>query len=269
VIRVELEKAARRWRTWLLAAALAGVPCLIALAVKLSPPSPADVGDDAPPFLLQIVRNGLFVPLTGIAVVQPFFLSLAVGLFAGDAIAGEAQGGTLRSLLVRPVERPRLIGAKYASALVLLGAMLLAVILAGLIAGGVLFGFDPLPTLSGSTLSIPATILRIGGAAVYILFAAFGITAIGLFVSTLTDSGPGAIIATVVLVIASQVLDQIPSLHAIHPFLPTHGWLGYADLFRFPVEWGTIRAGLVVSAVYAVVFLGSALAWFGRKDVTA
>jgi ABC-2 type transport system permease protein len=269
MILVELSKAARRWRTWLLAAALAGVPCLIVVAMKLSPPSPSDVGDDAPPFLLQIVRNGLFAPLTGLAVVQPLFLSLAVGLFAGDAIAGEAQTGTLRSLLVRPVERPRLVGAKYVSALVLLGAMLLAVVVAGLIAGAVFFGLAPLPTLSGSTLPVGEAVARIVGAGLYILLAACGVTAIGVFLSTLTDSGPGAIVATVVLVIASQVLDQIPSLHAIHPFLPTHGWLGYADLFRFPVEWAAMRAGLIVSAAYAIVFLGAAFAWFGRKDVTA
>jgi ABC-2 type transport system permease protein len=269
MILVELWKAARRWRTWLLAAALAGVPCLIVIAIKVSPPNPADVGDDAPPFLLQIVRNGLFAPLTGLALVQPLFLSLAVGLFAGDAIAGEAQAGTLRSLLVRPVGRPRLIGAKYASALLLLAAMLLAVVGAGLIAGGVFFGLHPLPTLSGSTLSVAAAIGRIGGAALYILLAACGVTAVGVFISTLTDSGPGAIVATVVIAIASQVLDQIPSLHAIHPFLPTHGWLGYADLFRFPVEWATMRSGLIVSAAYAIVFLGVAFAWFGRKDVTA
>jgi ABC-2 type transport system permease protein len=268
MIRVELAKAARRWRTWLLAAALAGVPCLIVVAVKASPPTPADAGD-APPFLVQIVRNGLFAPLTGLAVVQPFFVSLAVGLFAGDAVAGEAQAGTLRSLLVRPVERPRLIGAKYASALLLLGVMLLAVVVAGLVAGGVFFGFAPLPTLSGSTLSVGATLVRIVGAAVYILLAASGITAIGLFVSTLTDSGPGAIVATVVLSIASQILQQIPSLRAIHPYLPTRGWLGYTDLFRFPVDWGTMRGGLLVSAAYTLVFLAAAMVWFGRKDVTA
>jgi ABC-2 type transport system permease protein len=268
MIRVELAKAVRRWRTWLLAAALAGVPCLIALAVKLDPPT-AGQAEDAPPFLLQIVRNGLFAPLTGLAVVQPFFLSLAVGLFAGDAIAGEAQAGTLRSLLVRPVERSRLIGAKYASALLLIGLMLLAVVVAGLLAGGVFFGFEPLPTLSGSTLSVGGTIVRILGAAAYILLAAFGVTAIGLFVSTLTDSGPGAIVATVALTLTSQVLDQIPSLRAIHPYLPTHGWLGYTDLFRFPVDWGTMRGGLVVSAVYTIVFLTAAWTWFTRKDVVA
>ncbi len=70
------------------------------------------------------MRNGLFAPLTGLAVVQPFFMSLAIGLFAGDAIAGEAQAGTLRYLLVRPIGRARLLGAKYLSAMSLTGALL-------------------------------------------------------------------------------------------------------------------------------------------------
>ena len=180
----------RRWRTWLLAAALAGVPVLIVIAVKASPPQPQNA-QDAPPFLLQIVRNGMFAPLTGLAVVQPFFLSLAIGLFAGDAVAGEAQSGTLRYLLVRPVRRGRMLRAKYLSAMTLTGALLVGVILAGLLAGGVVFGFGPLPTLSGTTLTTWEALFRVIGSGAYILVAASGIMAIGLFISTLTDSGPG------------------------------------------------------------------------------
>lgn len=268
MFKVEWIKALRRWRTYLIAAALGGVPFLIVLAVKLSPPTPSG-SEDAPPFLLQIVQNGLFAPLTGLAVVQPFFLSLAIGLFAGDAIAGEAQAGTLRSLLVRPVGRARLVISKYAAAMSMLGVLLVGVIASGALFGGIVFGFGPLPTLSGSSLSVVQASLRILGAGAYILFAAAGITAIGIFVSTLSDSGPGATVATVILAITSQILDNIPSLHAIHGYLPTHGWLAYTDLFRFPVDWVGMRAGLVVSAAYAAVFLAAALLVFGRKDVTA
>jgi ABC-2 type transport system permease protein len=268
MFRVEIGKALRRWRTWLLAAALAGVPVLIVAAVKYSPPVP-DNAQDAPPFLLQIVHNGLFAPLTGLAVVQPFFMSLAIGLFAGDAIAGEAQAGTLRYLLVRPVRRARLLGAKYMSSMALTGALLVGVVLAGLLAGGVVFGFGPLPTLSGTTLSVGATLARIVGSGVYILLAASGIMAVGVCISTTTDSGPGAIVATVVVAIASQVLDNIPSLHALHPYLPTHDWLGYTGLFRFPVDWSQMRAGLTVSLVYTAVFLLLAVWNFRRRDITA
>lgn len=268
MLRVELSKAVRRWRTWLLAAALAGVPVLIVIAVKLSPPTPT-ASEDAPPFLLQIVRNGLFAPLTGLAVVQPFFLSLAVGLFAGDAIAGEAQGGTLRYLLVRPVRRTRLLVSKYGAAMALIAGMLLAVIVGGAVAGGLAFGFGPLPTLSGTALPVAQASLRILGAGGFILLAASGIVAIGMFVSTLTDSGPGATVATVILAITSQILDQIPSLHVIHPYLPTHNWLAFAGLFRFPIDWGPMLDGLLVSGLYTVVFLAAGLLSFHRKDVTA
>jgi ABC-2 type transport system permease protein len=261
-------KAARRWRTWLVAAALGGIPALIVIAVKLSPPTGA-AGRDAPPFLLQIVRNGLFAPLTGLAVIQPFFLPLAAGLFAGDAIAGEAQGGTLRYLLVRPVARSRLVLAKYAGAMTLLALMLAWVVAVGTLFGAIVFGLGPLPTLSGTTLSTGAAVLRILGAAAYMLLAVSGIVAIGTYVSTLTDSGPGATVATVIMGIASEIVDNIPSLRAIHPYLPTHGWLAFTDLFRFPIAWSALRGGLVVSLAYTVVFLGAALVWFGRKDVAS
>ena len=78
--RVELAKALHRWRTWLLAAALAGVPASSSIAMKLSAPAPQNA-QDAPPFLLQIVANGLYAaahrPRRGAAVL-PFARDRAV-----------------------------------------------------------------------------------------------------------------------------------------------------------------------------------------------
>jgi len=266
--RVELAKAAHRWRTWLLAAALGAIPVVMTIALKLSPP-PAGASEDGPPFLVQILENGLFVPLTALAVLQPFFLPLATGLFSGDAIAGEAQAGTLRYLLLRPVRRSRLVLAKYASTMTLIASLVAVAILCGTVAGSLVFGLGPLPTLSGTTLSVGATLLRILAAGLYMVAVLSGIASVGLFVSTRTDSGPGATVATIVAAIASQILDNIPSLHAIQPFLPTHGWLSFTDLFRFPVDWSGMRGGVVVSAAYTAVFLGLALWSFARRDVTS
>ena len=238
------------------------------IALKLSPP-PAGASEDGPPFLFQILENGLFVPLTALAVLQPFFLPLATGLFSGDAIAGEAQAGTLRYLLLRPVRRSRLVLAKYASTMTLVAVLVAVAIVCGLLAGAAVFGLGPLPTLSGTTLPVGATLIRILASGAYMVAVTSGIAGIGLFVSTRTDSGPGATVATIVVAIASQILDSIPSLHAIHPFLPTHGWLGFTDLFRFPVDWTAMRGGILVSAGYTIVFLGLALLGFARRDVTS
>lgn len=266
--RVELAKAFHRWRTWLLAAAIGGIPVVIVLALRVSPPDPG-AAEDAPPFLFQIVSNGTFAALTGLAVVQPFFLPLATGLFAGDAIAGEAQAGTLRYLLLRPVRRSRLVLAKYASSMTLLALLVAVTIVTGVIAGAVVFGLGPMPTLSGSTLSVTESFVRVAASGVYMVAVMSGIACVGLFISTKTDSGPGAAVATIVIAIASQIMDQIPSLRAIHPFLPTHGWLAFIGLFRFPVDWEPMRSGLAISAAYTAIFLTVALVGFRRRDVTS
>jgi ABC-2 type transport system permease protein len=268
MFRVEIAKALHRWRTWLLAAAIAGIPAVIVLALKISPPEP-QAAQDAPPFLFQIASSGLYAALTGLAVVQPFFLPLATGLFAGDAVAGEAQTGTLRYLLLRPVGRTRLILAKYASAMSLLGLLVLATLLSGMVAGAIGFGLHPMPTLSGTELTVAEGTGRLLLTGVYMVTVMSGIACVGLWISTRTDSGPGAAVATIVIAIASQILGQIPSLHAIHPYLPTNGWLAFTGLFRFPVDWGGMRHGATVSAVYTAVFLGLAVAGFRRRDVTS
>jgi ABC-2 type transport system permease protein len=266
--RVELAKAVHRWRTWLLAAALGAIPVVMTIALKLSPPTGSSSAD-SPPFIFQILENGLFVPLTALAVLQPFFLPLATGLFSGDAIAGEAQAGTLRYLLLRPVRRWRLVLAKYTSTMTLVAVLVVVAIVCGVVAGSIVFGLGPLPTLSGTTLSVGAASARIAAAGVFMVAAISGLASIGLFVSTRTDSGPGATVATIVVAIGSQILDNIPSLHAIQPFLPTHGWRAFTDLFRFPVEFAEMRGSLLVSAAYTAVFLGLAVRGFARRDVTS
>ena len=94
----------RRRRTWALLLALAAIPVLIAVAVRVSSAVPPGRG---PAFLDRITQNGLFVAFTAMLVSVPLFLPLTVGVVAGDTIAGEANLGTLRYLLVAPAGRVR------------------------------------------------------------------------------------------------------------------------------------------------------------------
>src|SRR3954467_8649889 len=272
MFRVEWMKAVRRWRTYLIAAALAAIPVIMVVALKLSPPRGPNEGD-GPPFLEQILTNGMFAALTGLFVIQPFFLPLATGLFAGDSIAGEAQGGTLRYLLARPVPRARrgprarLVLPKYASAMTLLATMLALVATSGIVAGGIVFGLHPIVTLSGTTLTMAGSVLRLLETAGYMVLVVSGLAALGVFISTLTDSGPGAAVATIIVAITSEILDNIPSLHVIHGLLPTHGWQAFIGLFRTPVDLDPIRSGLAISLAYTIIFLGAAAYRFSRRDV--
>src|SRR5439155_1626296 len=123
----------------------------------------------------QITNNGVFAALVGLTVTLPFFLPLAVAIVAGDAVAGEANLGTMRYLLSRPVGRTRLLVIKATTVTIFCFVATFAVAIAGLIAGSILFPIRDVTTLSGDTLSLAAGTLRIGLAAVLVALSLLGL----------------------------------------------------------------------------------------------
>lgn len=262
----ELRLVFRRRRNQALLVVLAGPPILIGVAVKASTPR----GDGGgPAFLGQITGNGLFLVYTALTVCLPLFLPLAVGVVAGDSIAGEAGTGTLRYLLTIPVSRTRLLLAKGFGVLAFAVACVLVVALSGLITGAVLFGLHNLTLLSGDTVSLLDGILRTAGVAAYVIFALLGLIAIGLFISTLTEVPIAAMAATVALTIIVEVLDAVPQIGSFRSVLFTHDWLGYGDLLRSNVDIGTLVGNSMLQLAYVAIF--GALAWarFSTKDITS
>lgn len=67
----------------------------------------------------------------------------------------------------------------------------------------------------------------------------------------------------------SQILDNIPAVSAIHPYLPSHYWLAFGDLLRDPISTDLLTTGLLSSAAYAAIFWTAAWARFAGKDVTS
>ena len=254
----------RRRRTWALLLALAAIPVMIAVAVRVSSAVPPGRG---PAFLDRITQNGLFVAFTAMLVSVPLFLPLTVGVVAGDTIAGEANLGTLRYLLVAPAGRVRLLLVKYAGALAFCLAAPVTVALAGAAIGAALFPVGPVTLLSGDVIQPPEAALRLLLIAAYLAVSLAGLSAIGLFLSTLTVVPVGAMAATVVLSVVSQVLDQLPQLEWLHPWLFSHYWLGFGDLLRQPVLWDSFASNALLQAGYVAVFGALAYGRFVTKDV--
>lgn len=262
----EVRTLFRRWRHLAILAVLAGVPILIALAVRLASPPGRGEG---PPLLDQVTGNGLFVGLSSLIICIPFFLPLAIGVVAGDTLAGESSLGTIRYLLLAPAGRSRLLVVKYLATLVFCLAATLIVVVTGAVIGWVLFGAGDVVLLSGDTVSNSDAILRALLMAGYVTVSLAGLSAIGLFISTITEVPVGAMAATVTVAIAAQVAGSIPQLSWLHPWLFTDRWLDVADLLRNPIAWGSFGDNLLLQTGYVVVF--GALAWarFTSKDVLA
>ena len=254
-----------RRRTWAMLATIACIPIFLAIAVQLSgstiPPG------EGPPFLDRVSQNGLFVGFTAMILAIPLFLPLTIGVVAGDTIAGEANTGTLRYLLIAPVGRLRLLIVKFLGATAFAIAATTTLMVTGILIGLILFPIGPVTLLSGDVISIPAALLRIALVAAYVTISLMGLSAVGLFISTLTVIPVGAMAATVVVSTVSQILATLPQLEVIHPYLLTFNWFGFADLLRAPMDFHSMGVNALLQLGYLIIFGSAAYSRFATKDI--
>lgn len=155
MIAVEIRKMLRRPRTWVTVTLLCALPVVVAILLRFTDVAPRP--GTGPAFLSQVIGNGTLFPLAALGIVLPLFLPIAVAVFAGDAIAGEAQAGTLRYLLVRPVRRTTLLIAKLVAVVTFVLICVVVVAVVGYIVGVALFGVGsldvPTTTVSGTALT--------------------------------------------------------------------------------------------------------------------
>ena len=267
LLRSELRLVFGRRRNQILLLVLALVPVLVGVAIRVST-GEAEPGE-GPPFLDRVSGNGLFLSFTGLATVVPFFLPLTVGVVSGDAVAGEAQTGTLRYLLTVPVSRARVLAVKYGALVAFAAVASFLVAAVGLVVGWALFPTGDVTLLSGTTITPGAAVGRAALVALYVTASLAGLAAIGLAVSTFTEVPVGAMATTVVLAITSQILDAIPQLSWLHPWLFSHHWLAFGDLLRDPVPTDAIVDGLVLQAGWIAVALTVAWSRFTTRDITS
>ena len=265
VVSTELEKQFRRPRTYTALGLIAVIPLIMTIALRANPPEPGDGGY----LLLLAAQSGLFVPAAALRFTSEFLLVIVVAIFGGEAIAGEAQWGNLRYLLMRPIARGRLFAGKFIVSVVSAWIAVTVVVLVGLVAGGIAFGYDPIqiPFSFIPTLGTGDVLLRLVFATLFVAWTLTSIVSFSLMVGCMTDSTGGAVFAGVGLWMTWLILDAIESLGRIRYAFPTHYsgdwvWIFTRDDFS-PDLW----RGALLTLAYVVVFTGFAAWWFRRKDV--
>ena len=260
----------RRNQALLLVAAL--FPLLIGIGLKLSMPHGGGgrgPGASGAAYFIQLAGNGVFLTFVALSLLLILVLPVVVGVVSGDSIAGEAGYGTLRYLLAVPAGRTRLLAVKYGVIVTFALCATFIVSAVALAAGAVLFPVGPVTLLSGTTVSLAAGLLRLLFVTLYVAAAMAALGAIGLAISTLTEHAIGAIATLMILVVTSEVVDNVPQLAVVGPYLPTHWWLSFDSLLRVPVDTSTLLRGLLSFAVYAVLSGSFAWARFTSADVTS
>jgi ABC-2 type transport system permease protein len=292
LLQIELFKISRRPRTYIAFAAITAIVLIFQFAFK------AD-GQSYMNLMLQNVQdnfeldrskaiNGYFmcyIILNTLLVQVP----ILVALIAGDAISGEANMGTLRLIMTKPVSRTQLIMVKFFASFLFTVFLLIWMAVMALFVSLFIFGADDM--LIFRVKGEESQILQITKDDVlWRYFAAFGyaavaltvIASLGILLSVFAENSIGPIVATVCIVIFFTIVSNInvPIIDKnVKPWLFTSylvGWKGFfyigTDGDGQPIKgsienWAAIRNSLYILMAHIVLFLGVAIYSFRKKDI--
>jgi ABC-2 type transport system permease protein len=267
-LSVELRRQFKRRRTIGVFALMVALPLILIAALNLGASS--DAQQNSRINLVDVATaSGLNFTLFVLFATTGFFLVVVFALFFGDTVASEAQWGSLRYTLATPVPRMRLLRQKWYAALVLATGAFLLLVVVGLIAGGIAFGFDAIQTPVGVTLGQGEGLLRLAGMVGYLVVHLLVVGTLAFWLSTITDAPLAAVGGAIFTMFVFAILDQVEQLGSIRDWFPTAGEFAWTDLLQTPVDSGGLYRGVIQSMVYAAVFTALAFRHFARRDVTS
>jgi ABC-2 type transport system permease protein len=265
VYRWELRKLVAQKRTFIGVAAALAVPLIFIVALLADPNGG---GPEGVPFGEYVRESGLAIPLVCLYFGAIWLLPLITALVAGDIVAAEDHNGTLKTILTRSVDRWQVFVGKLLATLTYTLAILTTYVAVGVVVGGLAFGFEPLTTLSGTTVGVGrALYLTAAGTLTYAL-PLTAIASIALLLSTLSRNSAAAVVGTLMVSIALQIIGSISALDFLDPYLLSTQFNAWEGLLREPVDWAPVVRAAWVSALYAVPAAFWAFTVFLRRDVT-
>ncbi len=292
LLQIELYKISKRPRTYIAFAAITAIVAIFQFAFK------AD-GQSYMNLMLQSVQesfdldkskaiNGYFmcyIILNTLLIQVP----ILVALVAGDAISGEANMGTLRLLLTKPISRTQIILVKFLASVIYTIGLLIWMAVMALFVSLLIFGADDM--LIFRVKGDESQILQITKDDImWRYFAAFGyaavaltvIAALAILLSVFAENSIGPIIATVCIVIVCTIISNInvPIIdNTIKPWLFTSylvGWKGFfyigtngdGEPIKGSIEnWPAIRSSLYILLAHIFILISAAVIVFKRKDI--
>jgi ABC-2 type transport system permease protein len=217
---------------------------------------------------------GRYIRQTGLALpfVVLFFMSiwafpLITALVAGDIVAAESHNGTLKTILTRSRNRGQIYGAKVLAAFTYTAVVILAMGVVGVVAASIEWGFRPLTSLSGTTVSAGHGLGLLGASLAIYAWPMAGIAAFGLFLSTVTRNSAAAVVGTLMWALFMQLLGVLPGTESIRPYLLGEQFQAWHGFLRTPADWTPVVRALWVCALYVAIPLFAGYLVFVRRDV--
>jgi ABC-2 type transport system permease protein len=197
---------------------------------------------------------------------------ILIALVTGDLVAGEAQTGTMRLLLTRPVGRLRLLTAKYLAGLLYTALVVAFLALTSWGMGRLCFGTGDLIVFYQTMNIVPEADLpwRFAAAFAYGSLSMSVVASLAFFLSTLANHSLGPIITTVAILIGCTIIStfEVGMFRTVQPFLFTTYLSKWQGFFAFEVQGEDMGLAIAILVGHMAVFFGGAAGVFLRKDWT-
>jgi len=288
LLQIELFKIFKRPRTYIPFAAIAAMILIIQLGLKFDGRSYLELmmSSLSDSFIIPygMIMNGYlvaFVILNTLLIQVP----LLVALVAGDIIAGEANMGTLRLLVIRPVSRTRLLLVKFTASVIYTLLLLVWMALLALFLSMLLFGTNDMMIARNTVMEqIKGTdvLWRYVAAFGYATVALSTVAALAFLLSVFAENSIGPIVSTISIVIVLTILSEmrIPLYdNTVKPWLFTSHMLAWKGFFYSRSDGqgaalpGTIEnlpailRSLGILLGYIIIFVTAAIVAFKKKDI--
>ncbi len=274
LLKIELFKIFKRPRTYISFGIVTAISAVIQLAMLTD-------GKSFVGFVMQGVNeqfdiqgNVLNGYLIAYIILQSLLIHipLLVALVAGDALAGEANLGTLRLLLTKPISRPKLVWVKFLSSFIYTVILIVWLAVVALFLSILLFGPGDLINLKSDAFIVIMKndiMWRYGLAFGFAVLAMTTIASMSLLLSAFADNSIGPIISTMGIVVVLTILSnlELPLFLKIKPYLFTTHMIGWKGFFDDPIPYQAIYKSCVVLVVYTVIFLATTIYYFNKKDI--
>ena len=273
LVKIELYKIFRKWRTYIGFMAIGVLVPVIQIAMYFQ-------GERYLEFITQnFKQNFVFVGnlLNGYLIAYLILGSLTIhipfliALVSGDLLAGEATAGTYRMLITRPVSRIKLATAKFIAGLIYTNLLVLWLAVISLGLGVIIFGVGELIVFKDAIIIFAQNdiLWRFVFAYASASLSMSVVCALGFLFSSLVENAIGPIVTTMTVIIIFTILSaiNIDFFKTIKPYLFTNYMMTWHLVFDDPINYDEIIKNCLVLTGHIIGFFGITLFLFKRKDI--
>jgi ABC-2 type transport system permease protein len=199
-------------------------------------------------------------------------IPLLIAFVTGDLVSGEADMGTVRLLLTKPIGRTSILFSKFMAGCVYTFIIVVWLAFMAVVIGKALFGVGDLIVLNSDGLVILQENdlwWRFMCGFIMSFLSLVTVATLALTLSCFSDNSIGPIITTMGIILLFTVIGSmdIPMFDIVRPYMFTTHMAAWRCFFSAPVASAQIVSSTIILLTHIAVLLGIATYKFNTKDI--